>query len=277
MQISQLLRHKAVRSPPSTARRPCALRWASWPRRASGDRRLLRRPTDRRHHLRTGRGPRLHLGAALLAEPVSSVMTAQVHLPPQCERARPRADHDRPPGSSRAGRRRGSAGRDRVHRRRRQGPPRRARGGAQAAGRLHPDPLNPGAGRDREPGLRTGWSRAVRGVRCGRGRASPGSAVRAGGVRDVGSVPALLPPLKPAGGLEIVTHRVLWSCCSSGSSSALPWCAAGRTCARWSPTAGGCSCLAGAAVLIAANWLVFVYGDHSGHVWRRSGTSSTRW
>ena len=46
-------------------------------------------------------------GAGLLAEPVSSVMTAQVHTcPPRRERARPGADHDRPPGPARPGRRR---------------------------------------------------------------------------------------------------------------------------------------------------------------------------
>ena len=266
---------RAVRSPPSTARRPCALRWASSPRRASG--RSSSPPTANGSTASspngTARGLHTH-GAALLAEPVSSVMTAQVHT------CRPNASvHDLAQTMTDHRVRHVpvvdggvligivsigdvvKARLDELEEERKQlvdyiqTPEARGRPG-------------------REPGSGPVPVTAARGVRCGRGRASPGSAVRAGGVRDVGTVPALLPAPEagrragdrgPPGALVAAVHR-----------APSPWCAAGRTCARWSPTAGGCSCWP-VPPLIAANWLVFVYGVNSGHVGDCSGTSSTRW
>jgi chloramphenicol-sensitive protein RarD len=79
-----------------------------------------------------------------------------------------------------------------------------------------------------------------------------------------GLFPLYFPLLKPAGGLEIVAHRVLWS---------LVFIAVLLTVVRrWSLVRAAVTdrrtilILAGAAVLISANWLVFVYGVNSGHV-----------
>ncbi len=79
-----------------------------------------------------------------------------------------------------------------------------------------------------------------------------------------GLFPLYFPLLEPAGGLEIVAHRVLWS---------LAFIAVLITVVRrWSQVRAVVAdrravlVLAGAAVLIAANWLVFVYGVNSGHV-----------
>jgi len=79
-----------------------------------------------------------------------------------------------------------------------------------------------------------------------------------------GLFPRYFPLLEPAGGLEIVAHRVLWS---------LLFVALLLTVARrWGHVRAAVAdrrtvlVLAGAAVLIAANWLIFVYGVNSGHV-----------
>ncbi|WP_091109269.1 EamA family transporter RarD [Geodermatophilus dictyosporus] len=79
-----------------------------------------------------------------------------------------------------------------------------------------------------------------------------------------GLFPLYFPLLEPAGGLEIVAHRVVWS---------LLFVALLVTALRrWSLVRAAVTdvrsllVLAGAAVLIAANWLVFVYGVNSGHV-----------
>ena len=79
-----------------------------------------------------------------------------------------------------------------------------------------------------------------------------------------GLFPLYFPLLKPAGGLEIVAHRVLWSLLFIGLLL--------TAVRRWSHVRALVTdrrrllVLAGAAVLIAANWLVFVYGVNSGHV-----------
>ncbi|WP_073419483.1 EamA family transporter RarD [Geodermatophilus nigrescens] len=79
-----------------------------------------------------------------------------------------------------------------------------------------------------------------------------------------GCFPLYFPLLEPAGGLEIVAHRVVWS---------LVFVALLLTALRRWPLV--CAAvtdprtmlvLAGASALIAANWLVFVYGVNSGHV-----------
>jgi chloramphenicol-sensitive protein RarD len=79
-----------------------------------------------------------------------------------------------------------------------------------------------------------------------------------------GLFPLYFPLLEPASGLEIVAHRVLWSLLFVGLLlTALR---------RWSHVRAAVAdrrtllVLAGAAVLIAGNWLVFVYGVNSGHV-----------
>ena len=79
-----------------------------------------------------------------------------------------------------------------------------------------------------------------------------------------GLFPLYFPLLEPAGGLEIVAHRVLWSLLFIGLLLTVL--------RRWGLVRALVTdrrrllILAGAAVLIAANWLVFVYGVNSGHV-----------
>ena len=79
-----------------------------------------------------------------------------------------------------------------------------------------------------------------------------------------GLFPLYFPLLEPASGLEIVAHRVLWSLAFIGLLL--------FGLRRWSHVRAAVAdrrtllVLAGAAVLIAVNWLVFVYGVNSGHV-----------
>jgi chloramphenicol-sensitive protein RarD len=79
-----------------------------------------------------------------------------------------------------------------------------------------------------------------------------------------GVFPLYFPLLEPAGGVEIVAHRVLWS---------LLFVAVLLTVRRrWAQVVAvlrdrrSLLILAAASVLIAANWLTFVYGVNSGHV-----------
>jgi chloramphenicol-sensitive protein RarD len=79
-----------------------------------------------------------------------------------------------------------------------------------------------------------------------------------------GLFPLYFPLLEPASGLEIVAHRVLWSLVFIGVLL--------TAVRRWSLVRAAVAhrrtvlVLAGAAVLIATNWLIFVYGVNSGHV-----------
>jgi chloramphenicol-sensitive protein RarD len=79
-----------------------------------------------------------------------------------------------------------------------------------------------------------------------------------------GLFPLYFPLLEPAGNLEIVAHRVLWSLLFVGLLLTVV--------RRWSVVRAAATdrrtvlVLAVAAVLIAANWLIFVYGVNSGHV-----------
>jgi chloramphenicol-sensitive protein RarD len=79
-----------------------------------------------------------------------------------------------------------------------------------------------------------------------------------------GLFPLYFPLLEPAGGLEIVAHRVLWSVVALAVLLTVL--------RRWAAVRAALSdrrtvlVLAAAAVLIAANWLIFVYGVNSGHV-----------
>jgi chloramphenicol-sensitive protein RarD len=79
-----------------------------------------------------------------------------------------------------------------------------------------------------------------------------------------GLFPLYFPLLEPAGGLEIVAHRVLWSVVFVAGLLTVV--------RRWAQVRTQVAdrrklvVLLGAAVLIAANWLVFVYGVNSGQV-----------
>ncbi|SDF29898.1 chloramphenicol-sensitive protein RarD [Blastococcus aurantiacus] len=79
-----------------------------------------------------------------------------------------------------------------------------------------------------------------------------------------GLFPLYFPLLEPAGGVEIVAHRIVWS---------LLFVALLLTAVRrWGLVRSAVVdrrtvlVLAGASVLIATNWLIFVYGVNSGHV-----------
>jgi chloramphenicol-sensitive protein RarD len=79
-----------------------------------------------------------------------------------------------------------------------------------------------------------------------------------------GLFPLYFPLLEPAGGLEIVAHRVLWSLVLIGLLLTVT--------RHWSQVRALAAdrrrllVLAGAAFLIAVNWLLFVYGVNSGQV-----------
>jgi chloramphenicol-sensitive protein RarD len=79
-----------------------------------------------------------------------------------------------------------------------------------------------------------------------------------------GLFPLYFPLLEPAGGLEIVAHRVLWSVVALAVLLTVL--------RRWAAVRAALAdrhtvlVLGGASILIAANWLIFVYGVNSGHV-----------
>jgi chloramphenicol-sensitive protein RarD len=79
-----------------------------------------------------------------------------------------------------------------------------------------------------------------------------------------GVFPLYFPLLEPAGGLEIVAHRVLWSLVFVAGLLTVVrrW----RLVRTTLTDRRALLVLTGAAVLIAVNWLVFVYGVNSGHV-----------
>jgi chloramphenicol-sensitive protein RarD len=91
-----------------------------------------------------------------------------------------------------------------------------------------------------------------------------GTAAGLGAYALWGLFPLYFPLLEPAGGLEIVAHRVVWSLLFIGVLLTVV--------RRWSVVRAAVSdrrtllVLTGAAVLISGNWLVFVYGVNSGHV-----------
>ena len=79
-----------------------------------------------------------------------------------------------------------------------------------------------------------------------------------------GLFPLYFPLLEPAGGVEIVAHRVIWSVLFVAILvTALRRWAQVRAVLR---DRRAVLVLAGASVCIAGNWLVFVYGVNSGHV-----------
>jgi chloramphenicol-sensitive protein RarD len=79
-----------------------------------------------------------------------------------------------------------------------------------------------------------------------------------------GVFPLYFPLLEPAGGLEIVAHRIVWSLLFVGLLLTVR--------RNWRQVRAAAThlrsllVLAVAAVLIAANWLVYVYAVNSGHV-----------
>ena len=79
-----------------------------------------------------------------------------------------------------------------------------------------------------------------------------------------GLFPLYFPLLEPAGGVEIVAHRVLWSVLFVAVMLTVL--------RRWGQVLAvvrdrrSLLVLTAAAVLLAVNWLVFVYGVNSGHV-----------
>jgi chloramphenicol-sensitive protein RarD len=92
----------------------------------------------------------------------------------------------------------------------------------------------------------------------------PGLAFGLGAYALWGLFPLYFPLLEPAGGLEIVAHRVVWS---------LLFIALLLTVLRaWARVRAVLAdrrallILVGAAVLISGNWLIFVYGVNSGQV-----------
>jgi chloramphenicol-sensitive protein RarD len=92
----------------------------------------------------------------------------------------------------------------------------------------------------------------------------PGLAFGLGAYALWGLFPLYFPLREPAGGLEIVAHRVLWSLVFIGL---LLTAIRGWRRVRAAVTDLRASLiLAGAAVLIGANWLIFVYGVNSGQV-----------
>ena len=80
-----------------------------------------------------------------------------------------------------------------------------------------------------------------------------------------GLFPLYFPLLEPAGGLEIVAHRVRLVA-AVRRPAADRRAGAGRRCGPLVADRRRLLVLAGAALLIAVNWLVFVYGVNSGHV-----------
>ncbi|MHA3022085.1 EamA family transporter RarD [Mycobacterium sp. BMJ-28] len=77
-----------------------------------------------------------------------------------------------------------------------------------------------------------------------------------------GLFPAFFPLLKPAGAMEILAHRIVWSLVLMAAVIML----VGRLGDLRTMTGRTWSLLAGAAVLISANWAIYVYAVNNGHV-----------
>ena len=92
----------------------------------------------------------------------------------------------------------------------------------------------------------------------------PGLAFGLGASALWGLFPLYFPLLEPAGGLEIVAHRVVWSLLVVALLLTVRrgWAQVRSTIAD----RRALLVLAAAAVLIAVNWLVYVYAVNSGHV-----------
>ena len=269
MQISQLLRHKG--------REVATIAGSESVRTALG---LLAEKgigalvvsTDGRHvegivsERDVARGLHEH-GAGLLAEPVSSLMTAQVHTcPPSAsvhDLAQTMTDHRvrHVPVVDDDGVLVGIVSIGDVVKARLD----ELEDEQQAHGRLHPERLRRRRGRPL-----TGRARPAASGRAARRTVRRVDERRRGVLSGLGAYalwglfPLYFPLLEPATGLEIVAHRVLWSLLFVGLLLFVL--------RRWSHVRAAVAdrrtllVLAGAAVLIAANWLIFVYGVNSGHV-----------
>jgi chloramphenicol-sensitive protein RarD len=92
----------------------------------------------------------------------------------------------------------------------------------------------------------------------------PGLAFGLGAYALWGLFPLYFPLLEPAGGLEIVAHRVVWSLLFIALLLTVlrAWRRVGTVIAD----RRALLILVGAAVLISGNWLIFVYGVNSGQV-----------
>jgi chloramphenicol-sensitive protein RarD len=92
----------------------------------------------------------------------------------------------------------------------------------------------------------------------------PGLAFGLGAYALWGLFPLYFPLLEPAGGLEIVAHRVVWSL--AFIALLLTVLRAWRRVRAVVADRRALLILVGAAVLISGNWLIFVYGVNSGQV-----------
>ena len=92
----------------------------------------------------------------------------------------------------------------------------------------------------------------------------PGLAFGLGAYALWGLFPLYFPLLEPAGGLEIVAHRVVWSL--AFIALLLTVLRAWRRVRAVVADRRAMLILVGAAVLISGNWLIFVYGVNSGQV-----------
>ena len=80
-----------------------------------------------------------------------------------------------------------------------------------------------------------------------------------------GLFPLYWPLLEPAGAVEILAHRIVWSLRHDGPAGAR-CCAAPRWSARSPPTAVPAGSWRSAACLITVNWAVYIWGVNNGHV-----------
>ena len=96
-------------------------------------------------------------------------------------------------------------------------------------------------------------------------RSRDGSLLRRRGLRPLGAVPAYWPLLEPAGAIEILAHRVLWSLVTMGVLvvRAAAHARVRATCAR---TGGPAAAARRAAVVISVNWVTYIWGVNNGRV-----------
>ena len=91
-----------------------------------------------------------------------------------------------------------------------------------------------------------------------------------------GGFPLYWPLLEPAGAIEILAHRILWSMVTIGLLVVV----FRRTAQLRAILADRRTLLllAAAALIITVNWATYIYGVNNERSWRpRSATSSTRW
>ena len=79
-----------------------------------------------------------------------------------------------------------------------------------------------------------------------------------------GLFPLYWPLLEPAGALEILAHRVLWSLVTMGVIVVVL--RRGRSSDDGAATVGPSCCCTGAAVVISVNWATYIWGVNNGRV-----------